>query len=61
MCPYCEVMKDDKVKKTISKMAEPPKNGVRMVVFLIELDFKKFIDGSLPNREGVHLTNFSLV
>ena len=25
--------------KSISKMAEPPKNGVRMVVFLTEVDF----------------------
>ena len=29
----------DKVKKTISKIDEPPKNGVRKVVFLIEVDF----------------------
>ena len=30
----------DKVKKTISKMAEPPKNGAQKVVFLNEVDFK---------------------
>ena len=29
----------EKVKKIISKMAEPPKNGVQMVVFLTEVDF----------------------
>ena len=34
---------NDKVKKTISKMAEPPKNGVRKVVFLTEVDFNKNI------------------
>ena len=32
---------DDKVKKTISKMVKPPKNGVRKVIFLTEVDFKK--------------------
>ena len=26
----------------ISKMAKPPKNGVRMVVILTEVDFKKW-------------------
>ena len=30
-------------KKTISKMAEPPKIGVRMVVFLTEVDFRRKI------------------
>ena len=28
------------IKKTISKMDETPKNGVRMVVFLSEVDFR---------------------
>ena len=34
-----------KIKKTISKMAEPPKNGVRVVIFLTEVDliYKKRI------------------
>ena len=26
--------------ETISKMAEPPKNGVWMIIFLIEVDFR---------------------
>ena len=30
---------NDKVKKTISKMTEHPKMGVRMVVFLTKVDF----------------------
>ena len=39
--PYhCEQTNNDKVKKTISKIAEPPKNGVRNVVFLTEVDFR---------------------
>ena len=39
--PYhCEQRNNDKVDKTISKMAKPPKNGVRKVVFLTAVDFK---------------------
>ena len=38
---HCELKDNDKVKKTISKMAEPPENGIRMVVFLTEVDFSK--------------------
>ena len=38
--PYhCDQRNNDKIYKTISKMAEPPKNGVRKVVFLTEVDF----------------------
>ena len=37
---HCEQRNNDKVKKTISKMAQPPKHGVRMVVFLTEVDFR---------------------
>ena len=36
---HCEQRNNDKVKKTISKMAELPKKGVRKVVFLNEVDF----------------------
>ena len=36
---------NDKAKKTISKMAEPPKNGVRKVVFLTEVDSKIVLNG----------------
>ena len=35
-----EIMIIDKVKKTISKMAEPPKSGVRKVIFL---DFRTVV------------------
>ena len=39
--PYrCEQRNTYKVYKTISKMAEPPKNGVQKVVFLTKVDFK---------------------
>ena len=34
---------NDKVKKIISKMAEPPKKGLEMVVFLIDVDFKVYL------------------
>ena len=38
--PYhCEQRNNDKAYKTISKMAEPSKNGVRKVVFLTKVDF----------------------
>ena len=40
--PYhCEQRNNDKVDKTISKMAKPPKNGVQKVVFLTEVDFSQ--------------------
>ena len=40
--PYhCEQRRNDKVNRNISKMAESPKNGVRKVVFLTEVDFMK--------------------
>ena len=39
--PYhCEQRNNDKVYKTISKMAEPSKNGVQKVLFLTEVDFR---------------------
>ena len=34
-----QIKNNDKIMKTISKMAEHPENGVRMVVFLTEFDF----------------------
>ena len=43
MFNHCEWRNNDKVKKTISKMAESPKNGVRKVVFLSEVDFNKYL------------------
>ena len=33
------IVNNEKVNKTISKMAEPPKTAVRNVVFLTEVDF----------------------
>ena len=36
---HCEQRNNDKVKKTISKMDEPPKNGAWKGVFLTEVDF----------------------
>ena len=36
---HCDLENKDKVKKTISKMAEARENGVRMVVFLTKFDF----------------------
>ena len=41
---HCELKDNDKVKKTISKMAEPPENGVWMVVFLTEVNFRLFTE-----------------
>ena len=38
---YCGQRNNDKFKKTFSKLVEPPKNGVRMVLFLTEFDFNK--------------------
>ena len=44
--PYhCEQRNNDKVDKTISKMAKPPKNGVQKVVSLIGVDFRKITVG----------------
>ena len=36
-----EQRNNDKVKKTISKMVEPPKNRVQQVDFLTDVDFSK--------------------
>ena len=42
--PYhCVRRNNDKVKKNISKMTEPPKKGVRKVVILTKCDFNKGI------------------
>ena len=50
---HCEQRNHDKVKKTISKMAEPPKNGVRKVVFLTEVDFSKAHSASEKIRRKI--------
>ena len=40
MVPFhCDFKNNDSVRRTICKMAEPPKNGARMVIFLTEVDF----------------------
>ena len=44
---HCELKDNDKVKKTISKMAEPPENGVRMVLLLTEVDFTTTVQFNL--------------
>ena len=37
--PELLLKNNDQVKKTIFKMAEPPENGVQMIVFLTEVNF----------------------